>query len=223
MWWTWRPDLYIVPTMRRRLRVHPVLLLPGHSLASGHPSSGPRSIKSTTLRTVAEGLESPPRKARLPLVDDHLDGHAAAPDTGRVFRFVCSGIESPMTAGSVSRQFRRGALPGWWRWPSIDRALLRAQAADLVVVHGLGFGAGDRMRRALDFISYAQRVLGFSGDANADGECAFAAPDCPSNSKGVAQVAVRTLIEGPSQANAWLNRDDLPSPDEFAVLVGRTA
>jgi len=72
--------LLVRTAVRRLLVVHPVRLFPAHPLASRHLPRRPRPVERAALGAVAERLAPVAALRGVPVVDDHLDRHLAAPD-----------------------------------------------------------------------------------------------------------------------------------------------
>ena len=87
--------------------VDPILLGVGHALATRHFACRPGPVKSAAFRAVAEGLEPVSFLGRIPVVDDHLHRHPAAPDTGRALGIIGPGVQTPMPTAAISFQVGR--------------------------------------------------------------------------------------------------------------------
>src|SRR5207248_11030173 len=95
--------------MDRRLLVDPVFFFPGHALPARDLPRRPGLVEGAVLGPVAERLAPVPPHGRVPLVDDHLDGHLAAPDARRAPRRIGLCGEPPMTALPVDVESGRNA------------------------------------------------------------------------------------------------------------------
>lgn len=94
--------------------VNPILFFVGHSTTARDLARRSRFVDRAGTWTVAERLGSVAALARIPVVDDHLDGHLAAPDAARAFVCVRSHRKAPMAALSVDAQLRWDTVP-WGR------------------------------------------------------------------------------------------------------------
>jgi len=92
--------------MGRRILINPVFLLPDHAFPSGNRPYLPGMVEATVLRPIAERLEAVFHFARIPLINDHLYRHPAAPHAGGAFRFVGLRIEAAVAALSIYLQGR---------------------------------------------------------------------------------------------------------------------
>jgi hypothetical protein len=111
-------------------------------------------------RAVAECLGSITALARIPLIDNHFDGHAASPDAGRALLFVGSSRESPMTAFAIDRKRRWNTTPRWRRclFSSLTRSDF--QIADLVKLNSLKTWLGNPQRFTRDGVTRLELVFG---------------------------------------------------------------
>ena len=83
--------LFVISPMGRRLLINLVFFLPSHSPPPRHFPRRPRLIEPAALRSIAERLVPVPNHIWLPLVDDHFNRHATAPDACRTASRVCPG------------------------------------------------------------------------------------------------------------------------------------
>lgn len=67
--------------------IHPILFLPTHSFPSRNFSGRPGLVKRTGLRAITEGLCTKLFVAGIPMVNNHLDSHLAAPDTAHMYAY----------------------------------------------------------------------------------------------------------------------------------------
>ena len=87
----------------RLLIINPVFLGVGHSTAARNRTCWSGLVKGVRKRTVAEGLGSIAAPTRVPLINDDLDRHPAAPDALPALLLESSYGEPPMTALAVDR------------------------------------------------------------------------------------------------------------------------
>ena len=90
--------------MRGCFFIHPVFLFPSCAVPSGYPACDPSSVERTALSPATKRFEPEFFLGWVPLINDQLDRHSASPDTGRAFRFICPGIESPVATAAVCVQ-----------------------------------------------------------------------------------------------------------------------
>ena len=105
--------LLIHGPMGKGLFVNPVLLLPCHAFPAWDLSCWTCLVKRTRFWTVTKCLKTISLLAWIPLIDDHLHGHATSPNTDFAFCFVGSCLQPSVTALPVYLQRGRRALP-WW-------------------------------------------------------------------------------------------------------------
>ena len=112
--------------------INPVFLGVGHSTAARNRTRWSGLVKRARKRTIAEGLGSIAAPTRIPLINDHLDRHPAAPDALPALLLESSRGEPPMTALTVDRQRRRDAAPRRWRCILLSLRRPDFQLADFV-------------------------------------------------------------------------------------------
>ena len=101
--------------MANGLFVNPVLLLPYHSFPVRDLSCWTCLVKRTGFWPVTKCLKTISLLAWIPLIDDHLHGHATSPNTDFAFCFVGSCLQPSVTALPVYLQRGRRVLPWWGR------------------------------------------------------------------------------------------------------------
>lgn len=72
--------------------IDPVLLGVGHTFAPRNFPGGSGPVKGAAFRAITEGFEPVLLLRRIPLIDDHIHRHAAAPGAGRAFGVVGPGV-----------------------------------------------------------------------------------------------------------------------------------
>ena len=92
--------------------VYPVFLGVRHPLAPRNSALRPGAIERAALGTVAECFEPISLPGRVPLIDDHLHRHPAAPDALQALALIRAGIEPPVSPGSVRLEIRRRPRKG---------------------------------------------------------------------------------------------------------------
>ena len=98
------PGISIVGlTVRGNFFVYPVRFLIANAASTGYFARGPGPVERTALRAVAERLEPVLLLRRVPVVDDHLHRHPAAPEAGRTLRCISPGIQASMATFPVCR------------------------------------------------------------------------------------------------------------------------
>jgi len=124
----------IPPTMRRRILINPVFFFPTHSAPARHLPRRTSLIERTRLRPVTERLKSIPLLPRIPVVDNHLNRHPAAPHTAPAATLICPRSQAAMSSCPVRRQINRRAMPGWGRIILWYSPLQHLQLAGLVIL-----------------------------------------------------------------------------------------
>jgi hypothetical protein len=106
------PQMLAKPALRRRGTASSPG--PGHPLAAGDLPRGAGPIQPAALGPVAECLPSPPDVGGVPLIDDHLDRHLAAPHAVGALAPEGRGVQTPVAPVPVNGQRRGSGEPGWW-------------------------------------------------------------------------------------------------------------
>lgn len=119
------PGLHSIigPAMRGRILIHPVRFLPAHSFSPWNFASGSRFVEGTRQRAVTKRLGPVAHLAGVPVVNDHLHRHAAAPDAAPTLLIISPGSQAAASSLPIRRQVRRCAVPGRYRGDGIRPVL----------------------------------------------------------------------------------------------------
>ena len=101
----------VIRTLACPFGIDPVFFDIGHSLASRDATPRTGLVERARFRPVTKRLEPIPSDIGIPVIDDDLNRHPAAPQARLAFVLIRARRQSPVTAFPVGFQFRRHSQP----------------------------------------------------------------------------------------------------------------
>ncbi len=197
--------------------IHPVFFFVGHPTAARDFARGAGFVGWAGEGAVAKRLGPVSTLAGIPMVDDHLHRHPAAPDAGGASAVVGSRGQPAVPAFSVHGKHRRNSSVGWW-W--CGRGLSLYAFSDFELAHLVEFDdlqtwVGDPQSFSADGVSNPELMFGLRAFADSDEEITVVTANASIHAENVPLISMTSFVKGPHQPNPGLNRSSDSTPWDF--------
>jgi hypothetical protein len=207
-----RAHSFVRFSVSRGFFVDPVFLGPSHAASPRDLAGGTRTVQPARFGAIAECLVTVSSLAGIPVIDNHLDGHAATPYTCRAIRVVRLRGKTSMAPLAIDFKCWRPSAPRRRVQGSFSSTYPDAELSYLVEFHRFELWVRDRRTQSLHSISRPEAMGGLGRLADPDCELATVLTNDSIYPERITEISVISLVEGTQETDPRLDRHQCPAP-----------